>query len=646
MRALTIAAALVFVLDFAGPAHAAASDATRQEFLDALSAARRGDLADKSAEVADLRGYPLYDYLQATQLRAELRTNAGAALDARIERFIEAHLDLPPAQQLRDAWIANLADRGQWQQVIDRTRASDGTSARCRAVHGKIELGRTPVKQAIDLYIVGRSQPSACDPVFAWLDDTGRLTATVIRKRAHKAILNDQYGLARYLTRQMPIADTAIIDRWLNVAETPSNLADARAGLDPEIAVYAFKRLALRDLDTAAGLIKPLVARLGLNGDQRYQMRRYVALLYAEDHRPEALLWFARIDHARMVGDEHALGWEIRAAIYQQRWPLVLDAINSLSAATADDEVWRYWKARALAATGQKPQARAIFARLASRRSYHGYLAADAIGADYSFNAQPVPDNPAARARVEAEPALARAHELHELGMTSYAYLEWQNLIAHLNSAELAQAAKIAYQWQWYARAIVTLAKADYWNDLDIRYPTPFVGAVREAADNNDLDPAYVMAIIRTESLFQPTARSPAGARGLMQLMPGTAADLARAMGRPAPSAYDLNDPATNIGLGARYLGDMLAEWSGNIALATASYNAGPHKIAEWLPDHDMPAAIWIANIPYTETRRYVRRAMSHMTVFQHRLAESVVPLDQRIDEVKPSYPDDSQTTF
>ncbi|MES1955584.1 transglycosylase SLT domain-containing protein [Salinisphaera hydrothermalis] len=642
MRALSIAAALAF----AGLAHAATSDATRSEFLDALSAARHGNLASKSAEVADLRNYPLYSYLEAAQLRAELRTNAGSALDTRISNFIAAHPELPPAQRLRHAWIANLADRGEWQQVIDQTRDSDGTAAQCRAVHAAIELGRTPVNRAIDLYTVGKSQPSACDTVFAWLENTGRLTAPVIRKRAHAAILNDQYGLARYLARQMPTADTATIDRWLDVAETPSHLANAPAGLDPAIAVYAFKRLALRDVDTAAGLIKPLVSRLGLDADQRYQMRRYVALLYAEDHRPEALLWFARIDHSRMAGDEHALGWEIRAAVYQQRWPLVLDAINSLPPKTASDEEWQYWKARALAQTGHKPQARTIYAQLATHRSYHGYLAADAIGQSYSFNEQPVPNNPAALARVEAHPALARAHELHELGMNSYAYLEWKNLIAHLNSAELAQAAKLAYQWQWYARAITTLAKADYWDDLDIRYPTPFAADVRQAASRNGLDPAYVFAIMRTESLFQPTVRSPVGAHGLMQLMPGTADHLARAMGQPAPSVHDLNDPATNISFGARYLHDMMADWSGNIALATASYNAGPRKIVQWLPDAKMPADIWIANIPYTETRHYVQRAMSHMTVFEHRLSESVVPLDKRIDDVKSSYPDDTQTTF
>src|SRR5699024_540175 len=147
---------------------------------------------------------------------------------------------------------------------------------------------------------------------------------------------------------------------------------------------------------------------------------------------------------------------------------------------------------------------------------------------------------------------------------------------------------------------IITLADAGYWDDLDIRYPLLFRSAVEKAAEANQLDPAYIYAIIRSESLFQPTVTSSAGARGLMQLMPGTARHLARQMGVASPSRSQLNTPSVNIRFGSHYLRDMLDNWSGNIALATASYNAGPNKVAEWLPRQDMPADIWIANITYT----------------------------------------------
>src|SRR5699024_7955542 len=148
---------------------------------------------------------------------------------------------------------------------------------------------------------------------------------------------------------------------------------------------------------------------------------------------------------------------------------------------------------------------------------------------------------------------------------------------------------------------------------------------------------------IRTESLFQPAAVSPAGAVGLMQLMPATARLVARRHGMNTPSSGSLRLPAVNIRLGTRYLRSMQDRFGGNLALATAAYNAGPNAVERWLPRQGaLPPAIWIANISYTETRDYVERVMAHMTVFQHRLEGRVVPLDKRLAPVRSAYADDT----
>ncbi|GAB3680541.1 transglycosylase SLT domain-containing protein [Salinisphaera aquimarina] len=617
----------------------AATPAQRSLFRDALAAAQQGTLGNEQAALRQLQTYPLYNYISAADLRRQLDRGANSALDDEIEGFIRAHPDLPPAESLRRNWLPSLARRGRWQTLLDNTDDDDSTTNSCRAVNARIKLGMNPRQAALDLWRVGRSQPDACDPVFAWLDQQGLMGPDEILRRARLAVVNGQYGLTRYLGRQLPDNLKALTEQWLAVSETPTNLSYSR-NLDGDVAVHAFKRLALRDLDAAADLLPVLAQRLNLDATQQFEMKRYVALLYAQNHESQALAWFARIDPARMADDEHALGWEIRAAIYQQRWPLVIEAIRKLPPSLANDEEWRYWHARALAETGNDSQANAIFEPLSRERSYHGYLAADALGRDYSLNERPLPRDAAAAARVQANPALARADELRALGMDHAAGLEWNALTRDMDKPALAEAARIAYQWQWYSRAIITLAKADYWDDLDIRYPTPYSDAVRRFGDDNGLDPAYVLAIIRTESLFQPQVRSSAGAVGLMQLMPGTARLVARQMGTATPPSSALGVPEINIQLGTRYLADMLARWNDNIALATASYNAGPNRIARWLPAKPMDPTIWIANIPYTETRGYVQRAMSHMTVFQQRLDEDIVPLDTRIDTIQSGYAD------
>ena len=618
----------------------AADAAQRAVFRDALAAAQQGRLDDRSDLRAQLQTYPLYNYLSAAELRYRLDTDANAALDTQIQSFISAHPDLPPAESLRRNWLPTLARCDRWSMLLANTKDSDGSTATCRAVNARIQMGGNPRAAALDLWRVGRSQPDACDPVFGWLEAQGLLGADEVLERARLAVLAGQFGLTRYLARQLPANRRARVDQWLDVAETPANLHYASAGLDGDIAVYAFKRYALRDLDRAADLFTPLAERLQLDEAQRHDMKRQLALLYAQSQKSQALVWFARMDHARMNDDEHALGWEIRAAIYHERWPLVVDAINDLPPGIADEEEWRYWHARALEAMGRTQQARTLYTPLAQERSYHGYLAADALDQDYSLNEQPLVVDRAARARVESRAALARTYELRALGMEHAAGLEWNVVIDGLDPAALAQAALIAHEWNWHSRAIITLAKADYWDDLDIRYPTPYSDAVRQFADDNDLDPAYVFAIMRTESLFQPAIRSSAGAVGLMQLLPGTARLVARRMDATSPSSSALTIPEINIQLGTGYLAQMLDRWDGNIAMASASYNAGPQRIQRWLPEDDMDPAIWIANIPYTETRNYVQRAMSHMTVFQARLNENIVPLDKRIDEIKPSYGD------
>src|SRR5699024_8794723 len=153
---------------------------------------------------------------------------------------------------------------------------------------------------------------------------------------------------------------------------------------------------------------------------------------------------------------------------------------------------------------------------LATQRSYFGYLAADQIGRHYSFNERPLPQHPQARARVLARPALARADELHKLGWDWRFRSEWNAVTDGLDQTELREAARIAFQRGWYSRAIITLARGDYWDALDIRYPTPYLAIIKHEAQINALDPAYVLAIMRTESLFMPAVRSAAGAIGLM----------------------------------------------------------------------------------------------------------------------------------
>lgn len=120
--------------------------------------------------------------------------------------------------------------------------------------------------------------------------------------------------------------------------------------------------------------------------------------------------------------------------------------------------------------------------------------------------------------------------------------------------------------------------------------------------------------------------RSPAGARGLMQLMPATARQTASRNGI-GTSNLDLYDPYTNIRLGTHYMAELMEEFEGNRVLAAAAYNAGPNRVKQWLrrtADNPLPVDMWIETIPFAETRGYVQNVLAYSVIYGYRKGEKI----------------------
>ena len=155
--------------------------------------------------------------------------------------------------------------------------------------------------------------------------------------------------------------------------------------------------------------------------------------------------------------------------------------------------------------------------------------------------------------------------------------------------------------------------------EQQLRYPLAFWDTVRRAADAQDVDPLLVVAIIRQESMFDPTARSPADARGLMQLLPSTAERVASTSGQPLDHA-DLTDPGVNIDLGTRYLRTLLTRFGGDPLKAIAAYNGGENAVAKWQRRFaDLADDEFVESITYRETRDYVKRVVANYRTYQQR---------------------------
>ena len=285
------------------------------------------------------------------------------------------------------------------------------------------------------------------------------------------------------------------------------------------------------------------------------------------------------------------------------------------------EEEWRFWLAYASEKSGDQTYAQQVFKALAGERSYYGFLSADIAGVEYQFADNPLIADAATIARLERRDAFIRARELFYVGLESRGRSEWDAAVAWLTTEQKLQASILAHRWGWHSRAIATAAMAGRLDDLEIRYPLPYRQAFEKHASASNVQHSWAYGIARSESLFMRDIRSSAGAIGLMQIMPETGKRTARKLKQPYAGHVTLTDPDSNIRLGTAYLRIMMDRFDDNRVLATAAYNAGPVNVEAWLPDSgSIDGLIWIENIPYNETRKYVRRVFATDTIFHWRL--------------------------
>ncbi|HEC15747.1 MAG TPA: murein transglycosylase [Sedimenticola sp.] len=611
----------------------------RADFKAAEQALARGDLGRYQRLKSSLRDYPLYPYLEYRELRRRLHRHKSS----RIESFLTRYADTPLAGLLRNAWLDHLARRGRWQGYLAFYRPSGKTERQCHYLRALMETGREreALQQVEPLWLHGRSQPRACDPVFAAWREAGLLTEELVWRRIQLAMDAHQTRLARYLRRFLPKDQHIWLDRWLRVHRKPQRILSAKdfSGRHPyrnSILLHGIRRFARKDATAAHHAWRLLQERHAFTPEQRLQAERTLAFALIRDKHPDTLTYLARIRPAE--GDLALAEARIRAALQARNWTRALAWLSELPEAERMSEGWRYWRGRALEALGRAGEAARIYRQLARERSYYGFLAADRQGSPYHLANIPLRINdPALKKQLANLPAIRRAEELHALGRLVEARREWEAITRDMNHEELRAAAKLAQGWGWHDRAIFSLARTGYWDDLDLRFPLAYRSQIETQAGAHRLDSAWIFAVLRQESAFIRDARSHAGAIGLMQLMPRTARQLStRLNGRSLRSVKSLLlQPDANIELGARYLRRILDKLDQHPVLATAAYNAGPYRVKKWLPDEDVPADLWVETIPFKETRSYLQRVFAYTIIYEQQLGLKPTRLRHRMPPVK-----------
>ena len=419
--------------------------------------------------------------------------------------------------------------------------------------------------------------------------------------------MRDDLDIRCYANRD----DAALIERmWMSQKEIKSGCGQIAEAL------------------TSAGKLPPIVSwrktyrpRTGadlprdfesLDTQQKNWALGFAGRALAQNLDLSALDQFSKITATSDISDD-MLGWWARVALRAQDWKLVERVINAMSDDARQDPIWINWLAKARQANRSK--------------------ASQAVSPATLVETKP---SEKAIAQAKANKGLQRALYAIRIGLRTEGVREWNyevNLAqGSMGDEERLGAAAIACEVQVWDRCINTSERTTRIVNWTQRYPTPHRELLIAQAKETDIDPAFVYGLIRQESRFVTDAKSHVGASGLMQLMPATARWTAKRVGLANYTQSQIHNIETNLLLGVSYLKYVMDENENNPAYAAAAYNAGPHRVKTWraamendpaakLSDKTLVLAIWAENIPFSETRDYVKKVAANTEAYRRVLS-------------------------
>jgi len=613
----------------------APESAQRDDFSQAWRAAAQGDRAVFEQLKPGLQDYLLYPYLQYEDFRHR-RSSVG---DQEMSAFLDGHEDWAFSEGLRTAWLRTLGARSRWDSLIRYAPGHEDTEVQCYLARARIEQGQTegllPAAQA--LWAVGKSQPDACDPVFKWLIAEDGISSGLAWERIRRAMEARQPRLTLYLARFVAEEERVWVERWQQQDRSGYRRLDrAKKWTDQEksqtITSYGIKRLARNDSDRAWQVFRALEGHFNWPQDVRGGIIREIALWSAVEGADETPLRMKAVPDA--YRDERLLEWSVRYGLTKGNWNDVILTIEGMSPGLKDDARWRYWGARARIEAGDPDYGLELLGELAQEASYYGFLSADQLDLPYTI----CPEEPMVEQEhidaLKAQPGFKRALELRKAGIPNWSRSEWKLAARGLDRNGLRVAAAVAQEDSWFDMTIFALGNSGDLRWYEWRFPVDYGPLVDRYARGKSLDPSWVMGLMRSESAMAEDAISSAGARGLMQVMPQTAKQLAKRHAYNYTGRQQLLHADDNIQFGTAYLRDLLDRFGENPVLVSGAYNAGPHVVDQWMAARSTSdPVIWVETLPYFETRDYIPRVLAFSTIYDWRLQQPVVRISSRMPE-------------
>ncbi|MGF1727376.1 murein transglycosylase [Photobacterium nomapromontoriensis] len=619
-------------------AHADTLDQQRTWYEQAQEALADKDLNAYQNLRSKLDSYPLVPYL-------DYRAFAQSLFDKspeHVEAFLAEFQQLPFGGTIKERYLTHLANTNRWGDFLElQPKPPRSQVLQCHYYYAKSQQGAKDVawKGAKSLWLTGKSTLSACDPLLDQWQKAGLRTNALILERMLLVYSEGNRSRLIYLDKQLTGNSQQTGQEVLALFDKPEGVADfaKRSKVTPfnqQLTILAYKKLVRSDVNDAIAQYPRTMQGQHFGVVQQQLLADYTAsrLMASDD---EALQQW-RDQALAKTRSVSLLERRIRQAMREDDWQAVASWFKRLPESARKTTRWQFWQARLDERAGNKEKADKGYTQLLGQRNFYSAAAATVLGKPIVYDIKRATQDKSITAQYSK--TLVRIKELIALDKLQAAGREWQYLLQGMNNDEIVAMAAYAAAHRWHHLAVQATIAGKLWDHIALRFPIAHQWWFDFFSKQRDLPVTTMMALARQESALNVEAMSPVGARGLMQLMPGTAKETAKQLGRNYQGKDSLLDPGVNIRLGSGYLKMMLERYDNNRVFAFAAYNAGPRRVDSWREGTDgkLDVYAFIEAIPFNETRGYVQNVLM-FEVYYGGLTDRAIPLLQP-NELKAKY--------
>lgn len=585
-----------------------------QKLLDAKNVAEYQKIRPQISD------YPLTPYVDYRSFLVDLDKRS----PQEVEAFIKEHASFPFSNRMRAPYISQLANNKEWKTLLEfQTVEPKGETYQCYYFNAHAQAGdkQLAYQGAEKLWLSGKSIADACDPLFEQWDKAGLKTDQLILNRMLLAFESRNGRLMKYLQKQLSASQAKTqAKEMLNLFNRPEGVAkfarkQSKSDFNRQQSYLALQKLARKDVEQAQQAYDQVIKGQGFDKAKAQKLADYISFRLINTDSSSLAKW--RDSKIASSSSTVLIERRARLAIQHADWEGLASWINKLPEASRESLRWQYWLGRSELALGKRKQGNQRMESLIGQRNFYSVAAAKELKRSIKY-----PTSEIALDKSQVKPfntELIRIEELIDRDKIAAAKSEWNWLLRRADSQQKEMLAAFASFKGWHHLTVTASIKAKMWDNLHVRFPVAHRWWFDFYADKHSIDPITLMSLARQESALDIEARSPVGARGIMQIMPATAKYTAKKYKLTYQGAQDLYEVGKNIEIGSHYLDGLLEQYDNNRIFALAAYNAGPHRVKTWRgrTQGKLDAYAFIEAIPFKETRGYVQNILMFETYYR-----------------------------